>query len=112
MIAVEDLRHTVANYRWRRRLGYVQTGLALLLIAAVIVLLPGVMSQRDQASDAELRATLNADRAYWSAWMAARDLDYRLCPPDDPAVPSVMVIVVENWSDKRALVKSCFRVPA
>ena len=110
MIAIEDLRHTVANYRWRRRWEYVQTGLALLLIAALIVLLPGVMSRRDE--DNELRAIATADRAFRAAWIAARDLDYRLCPPDDPARPSVLVLVIENASDKHPLYKTCFRVPA
>jgi len=110
MITVEDLRHTVANHRYRRRWGYVQTALALLLIAAVLVLLPGVMSKRDE--DVELRAA--ADRAVWRAWLNARELDrgYQLCPPADPAAPSVMVIVVENRSDKQPLIKACFRVPA
>jgi len=119
MIAIEDLRHTTANCRLRRRLGYVQTALALLLIAAVIVLLPGVMSRRDEAmelaaaaEDAEFRAA--ADRAVWRAWLNARELErgYQLCPPADPAAPSVMVIVVENRSDKQPLIKACFRVPA
>jgi len=119
MTAIEDLRHTVANHRYRRRLGYVQNGLALLLIAAVVVFLPGVMSRRDEAmelaaaaEDADLRAA--ADRAVWRAWLNAREIDrgYQLCPPADPAAPSVMVIVVENRSDKQPLIKACFRVPA
>jgi len=76
------------------------------------------MSRRDEAmeiaaaaEDAELRAA--ADRAVWRAWLNARDLErgYQLCPPADPAAPSVMVIVVENRSDKQPLIKACFRVP-
>jgi hypothetical protein len=45
--------------------------------------------------------------------MNARELErgYRICPPDDAAVPSIMVIVIENVSDKRQLIKTCFRVP-
>jgi len=119
MIAIEDLRHTVANSRARRRWENFQTVLACALIVATVVLLPGVMSRRDEetarraaAEDAEIRAA--ADRAVWRAWLNARYLDrgYQLCPPDDPAAPSVMVIVVQNWSDKLPLIKTCFRVPA
>ena len=108
----------LSTERRRRRLGYVQNGLALLLIAAVLVFLPGVMSRRDEAmelaaaaEDADLRAA--ADRAVWRAWLNARELErgYQLCPPADPAAPSVMVIVVENRSDKHPLFKTCFRVP-
>ena len=58
-----------------------------------------------------LAARSAADRAHWIAWLAAREVDYGICPPEDPAAPSVMVIIVENISDKHPLLRTCFRIP-
>jgi len=117
MTTIEDLRRSAlstqhsalgARDRWLLRMKL--AGIAAIILSAFAIVGAIDMSVEQAKDDAPFRAA--ADRAFWRAWLEARDFDYRLwCPPDDPAAPSVMVIIIENWSDKHALVKTCLRVP-
>jgi hypothetical protein len=92
-------------------------GIIVVLITAFGIV--GAIDMRvEEATSAErheamqrLAAHSAADRAHWIAWLAAREIDYGICPPEDPAAPSVMVIIVENISDKHPLFRTCFRIP-
>jgi hypothetical protein len=109
MTTPEDLRHHIASSRerdhWNMRLKL--AGIIVIILSAF-----GIVGRIDMEVEQAKVDTAAADHAAWRAWMNARELErgYRICPPDDAAVPSIMVIVIENVSDKRQLIKTCFRV--
>jgi hypothetical protein len=98
--------------RTKERIGWAAAFLLLGFIAGVSILLPGLMSRRDPAKDAELRA--EGERAAWLAWIDAREIErgYHLCPPENPASPSLVILVMENESDLRPRIKTCLRIPS
>ena len=109
MTTIEDVNRHRDEYRnrdrWTMRMKL--AGIIVIILSAF-----GIVGRIDmEVEQAKVEATA-ADRAAWRAWMNARELErgYRICPPDDAAVPSIMVIVIENVSDKRQLIKTCFRV--
>jgi len=107
MTSPEDFRHRYPSRpdRWLM-------GLKLSAIIVIILSAFGIVGRIDMEVEQAKVEAAAADRAAWRAWMNARELErgYLICPPDDAAVPSIMVIVIENVSDKRQLIKTCFRV--
>ena len=87
--------------------GWLQVTVAIGCTITLLALLPGFLSKRDEANDAALKAESRV--AMWRSWMAARDLDYKLCPPE--TTPSLMVLVISNESDKTPALKACYLIP-